>query len=180
MVSANLHRYLPKDYPVYFLEFSLPVSHRNRRRPLSRFPVPVVGFVGQSVNKPFRWSSGARFDSSVSSLSLAGLAGEFYRDAFPPASVVPLRVRRRAQALSVRVTVRTGDEPLPGADEKSPENYPSSLHLRDLSLNHCIRTAPDSHRKQDTDLRISELSCCLLYTSPSPRDGLLSRMPSSA
>ena len=28
---------------------------------------------------------------------------------------------------------------------------------------------------------IIELSvCCLLYTSPSPRDGLLSRMPSSA
>ena len=23
-------------------------------------------------------------------------------------------------------------------------------------------------------------NCCLLYTSPSPRDGLLSRMPSSA
>ena len=26
----------------------------------------------------------------------------------------------------------------------------------------------------------SDLSTCLLYTSPSPRDGLLSRMPSSA
>ena len=25
-----------------------------------------------------------------------------------------------------------------------------------------------------------EEECCLLYTSPSPRDGLLSRMPSSA
>ena len=25
-----------------------------------------------------------------------------------------------------------------------------------------------------------KLTCCLLYTSPSPRDGLLSRMPSSA
>ena len=25
-----------------------------------------------------------------------------------------------------------------------------------------------------------EVYCCLLYTSPSPRDGLLSRMPSSA
>ena len=25
-----------------------------------------------------------------------------------------------------------------------------------------------------------KLICCLLYTSPSPRDGLLSRMPSSA
>ena len=27
---------------------------------------------------------------------------------------------------------------------------------------------------------IRELYACLLYTSPSPRDGLLSRMPSSA
>ena len=26
----------------------------------------------------------------------------------------------------------------------------------------------------------AEFRCCLLYTSPSPRDGLLSRMPSSA
>ena len=26
----------------------------------------------------------------------------------------------------------------------------------------------------------SQAICCLLYTSPSPRDGLLSRMPSSA
>ena len=27
---------------------------------------------------------------------------------------------------------------------------------------------------------VADLECCLLYTSPSPRDGLLSRMPSSA
>ena len=27
---------------------------------------------------------------------------------------------------------------------------------------------------------LKHLNCCLLYTSPSPRDGLLSRMPSSA
>ena len=27
---------------------------------------------------------------------------------------------------------------------------------------------------------LREISSCLLYTSPSPRDGLLSRMPSSA
>ena len=27
---------------------------------------------------------------------------------------------------------------------------------------------------------IKQLGACLLYTSPSPRDGLLSRMPSSA
>ena len=27
---------------------------------------------------------------------------------------------------------------------------------------------------------VKAYKCCLLYTSPSPRDGLLSRMPSSA
>ena len=30
------------------------------------------------------------------------------------------------------------------------------------------------------ELKIEVLESCLLYTSPSPRDGLLSRMPSSA
>ena len=30
------------------------------------------------------------------------------------------------------------------------------------------------------DLTPSQIYVCLLYTSPSPRDGLLSRMPSSA
>ena len=30
------------------------------------------------------------------------------------------------------------------------------------------------------DLKTGEALTCLLYTSPSPRDGLLSRMPSSA
>ena len=29
-------------------------------------------------------------------------------------------------------------------------------------------------------IEIHEVASCLLYTSPSPRDGLLSRMPSSA
>ena len=34
--------------------------------------------------------------------------------------------------------------------------------------------------KQETKDSIEKVYCCLLYTSPSPRDGLLSRMPSSA
>ena len=34
--------------------------------------------------------------------------------------------------------------------------------------------------KEDYDKFAKESSSCLLYTSPSPRDGLLSRMPSSA
>ena len=32
----------------------------------------------------------------------------------------------------------------------------------------------------DADMLIALTNSCLLYTSPSPRDGLLSRMPSSA
>ena len=32
----------------------------------------------------------------------------------------------------------------------------------------------------EKDLDLNEVLSCLLYTSPSPRDGLLSRMPSSA
>ena len=34
--------------------------------------------------------------------------------------------------------------------------------------------------EKDTTNNRMELLACLLYTSPSPRDGLLSRMPSSA
>ena len=39
----------------------------------------------------------------------------------------------------------------------------------------------DSAEKKNIDSPLIELTYnCLLYTSPSPRDGLLSRMPSSA
>ena len=42
-----------------------------------------------------------------------------------------------------------------------------------------VRTRhPDDRQKIETYL--NQISSCLLYTSPSPRDGLLSRMPSSA
>ena len=34
--------------------------------------------------------------------------------------------------------------------------------------------------RQSGDMITAALTACLLYTSPSPRDGLLSRMPSSA
>ena len=50
-------------------------------------------------------------------------------------------------------------------------------------LEHVIRTNSGNAATQ-SDLTISRISVstysCLLYTSPSPRDGLLSRMPSSA
>ena len=39
---------------------------------------------------------------------------------------------------------------------------------------------PENGSAKKTTTRLGETSTCLLYTSPSPRDGLLSRMPSSA
>ena len=41
-------------------------------------------------------------------------------------------------------------------------------------------TIENSAKKSDLKSIISMDEACLLYTSPSPRDGLLSRMPSSA
>ena len=38
----------------------------------------------------------------------------------------------------------------------------------------------DLVKDQISDQMMGQIGGCLLYTSPSPRDGLLSRMPSSA
>ena len=43
-----------------------------------------------------------------------------------------------------------------------------------------VLTMPIKQIKSQHDLSLTHAKCCLLYTSPSPRDGLLSRMPSSA
>ena len=44
-----------------------------------------------------------------------------------------------------------------------------------------VQAALDTTQKSLTALdQFREKQSCLLYTSPSPRDGLLSRMPSSA
>jgi len=59
-------------------------------------------------------------------------------DAFPPAGVVPVRVRR-AQAPLERVTVRTGNEPPPSAYEMPRENYPSRWALTDLSPKYTVK-----------------------------------------
>ena len=42
------------------------------------------------------------------------------------------------------------------------------------------KTFDECFEKANKDSNIRAIIPCLLYTSPSPRDGLLSRMPSSA
>ena len=50
------------------------------------------------------------------------------------------------------------------------EENPETVHEPALYGDYCLRDVN----------RIADYYGCLLYTSPSPRDGLLSRMPSSA
>ena len=55
-------------------------------------------------------------------------------------------------------------------------HFPSKDHLIAAYLQRRFTTAPASDKPPLEQI----LGTCLLYTSPSPRDGLLSRMPSSA
>ena len=62
-----------------------------------------------------------------------------------------------------------------------------SLHLLDGEENSLSQMTPtqlqvfaDKAKTLGLDVHLEISSTCLLYTSPSPRDGLLSRMPSSA
>ena len=57
--------------------------------------------------------------------------------------------------------------------EKNMTNYDMDQLRREGKV-------PDLDRRADYDGALGQTDGCLLYTSPSPRDGLLSRMPSSA
>ena len=52
-------------------------------------------------------------------------------------------------------------------------------HESELMGNNWYRTSTIAHTPISV-IKIKDTISCLLYTSPSPRDGLLSRMPSSA
>ena len=60
----------------------------------------------------------------------------------------------------------------------SPSNVEVDIHIEkeDEYIGMCRREVLDGFLRD----RAASLGACLLYTSPSPRDGLLSRMPSSA
>ena len=56
----------------------------------------------------------------------------------------------------------------------------SSKALKEITKNVQIPVIADIHFHYKRAIEAAENGACLLYTSPSPRDGLLSRMPSSA
>ena len=70
-----------------------------------------------------------------------------------------------------------------------PGRYFNELTLGDKMTHQPSRTVTETdnllfsamtHNMQPLHLDAEAAKACLLYTSPSPRDGLLSRMPSSA
>ena len=72
---------------------------------------------------------------------------------------------------------------------QTPEPVVSVVFAGDIMLeggpDRAIRRGRDpfagvAHLFKDADIRLGNLECCLLYTSPSPRDTERSRMPSSA
>ena len=73
-----------------------------------------------------------------------------------------------------------GDSDAPADDDAEPAEQHDGpvgdpLIVRELVLEH-----PQVARAREDDADRQRQEACLLYTSPSPRDGLLSRMPSSA
>ena len=69
----------------------------------------------------------------------------------------------------------------------SEDKLPSAIMITPTKTVALLLLHPSSSSKVETALSVNAIelvtaanSTCLLYTSPSPRDGLLSRMPSSA
>ena len=62
-----------------------------------------------------------------------------------------------------------------GVDRKADEKTIRSAYRKLAKKYH-----PDVNSGEAAAEKFKEITACLLYTSPSPRDGLLSRMPSSA
>ena len=68
-------------------------------------------------------------------------------------------------------------------DKKNPDRCLPRSKAQSLSKSQRAATAKKKKRagsKGKTVVKNTKPNTCLLYTSPSPRDGLLSRMPSSA
>ena len=87
-----------------------------------------------------------------------------------------------------KVALITGEEKIIPSNAKyflcTVESMPIDKHLEFVGVDE-IQMCSDHERghiftDRLLNMRGEKLTICLLYTSPSPRDGLLSRMPSSA
>ena len=89
------------------------------------------------------------------------------------AHLIPLTLRQCVQ-LAVRSPLDVDEHARPAGDLGGVR---SSTQGEDFAVFRFVR---DRAELGDEDAVFGHFQPCLLYTSPSPRDGLLSRMPSSA
>ena len=92
----------------------------------------------------------------------------------PTAAIPPRPSKGETQGVAAEPAARKGDDAVLVTDSKG-----RALKSRSADYSH-LDWVP---RDQLTPAQLAETGpycSCLLYTSPSPRDGLLSRMPSSA
>ena len=90
-----------------------------------------------------------------------------------------LKVERNSSELTIK-SYREDLELLYGYLCDSMGKSPAPSEITPLELRTYVAALHDAgYAKSSISRRLASLRC-LLYTSPSPRDGLLSRMPSSA
>ena len=89
-------------------------------------------------------------------------------------ALLSLETRKYTAAAACDLPAKTLE--LPPCVPKSAKVHTTSSHPHRVMIKVQQRTVPASVAEDKT----STFFVCLLYTSPSPRDGLLSRMPSSA
>ena len=111
-------------------------------------------------------------ESMLSSLPLDGTVGAIFIESSSKAKRRPYHQQKLGVLLSSQrhFALELQDSGVPVVYLSSTEGYSEVLSAvcQDIGPVHCINAAE------------RELRDCLLYTSPSPRDGLLTRMPSSA
>ena len=89
------------------------------------------------------------------------------------AEAIARDVEKQRDALELLAKLRSNVDERFGAAERDAEKGLSELETR-------VRAYNDAARRLRIVPRSAKHADCLLYTSPSPRDATLSRMPSSA
>ena len=85
-------------------------------------------------------------------------------------------VEKVFQSHSIDAVIHLAAEAHVDRSIERPMPFANTNIIGTMTLLNACRT----HWKKESNHRFYQISTCLLYTSPSPRDGLLSRMPSSA
>ena len=160
----------------FVTQHRLPASRGRSTRPTNRRPSP---WASSSRRRPSartrrsRTSSPPRSSAARVTCILRLLGADRRREGnavVPRVRQVrtPARAERREGGpLRARARARVGERPDEG-------------RVAHLDRRRAGQAQIDGRRPQRVDQALGWRRTCLLYTSPSPRDGLLSRMPSSA